>query len=128
MQHAQQPRLQVLNGTEERHPPVSYWTLLKNRTFLRFFAAQFVSSLGDWIGVIAIAVFAQGLAGNAGVGLVMTARVLPGFLVGPIAGVFADRYDRKKLMVGADIIRAFLIFSVPFFESLVYLLVVSALL
>ncbi|MDQ3772639.1 MAG: dTMP kinase [Actinomycetota bacterium] len=95
---------------------------------MRFFAAQFVSSLGDWIGVIAIAVFAQGLAGNAGVGLVMTARVLPGFLVGPIAGVFADRYDRKKLMVGADIIRAFLIFSVPFFESLVYLLVVSALL
>jgi dTMP kinase len=87
-----------------------------------------VSSLGDWIGVIAIAVFALELAGNAGVGLVMTARVLPGFIVGPIAGVFADRYDRKKLMVGADISRALLILSVPFVQNLIYLLVVSAIL
>jgi dTMP kinase len=127
IQHAQQPRLQVLNGSEEPEQ-VSYWTLLKNRNFLRFFSAQCISSLGDWIGVIAIAVFAEGLAGNAGVGLVMTARVLPGFVVGPIAGVFADRYNRKKLMVGADIARAALIFSVPFFQSLAYLLVISAIL
>jgi dTMP kinase len=87
-----------------------------------------VSSLGDWIGVIAIAVFALELGGNAGVGLVMTARVLPGFIVGPIAGVFADRYDRKRLMVGSDIFRALLIISVPFAQNLVYLLVVSAVL
>jgi dTMP kinase len=95
---------------------------------LRFFTAQFVSSLGDWIGVIAIAVFALELGGNAGVGLVMTARVLPGFIVGPIAGVFADRYDRKKLMVGSDIARALLILSVPFAQNLIYLLIVSAIL
>ena len=117
----------MLNGSEEPEQ-VSYWTLLKNRNFLRFFSAQCISSLGDWIGVIAIAVFAEGLAGNAGVGLVMTARVLPGFIVGPIAGVFADRYNRKKLMVGADIARAALIFSVPFFQNLAYLLVISAIL
>jgi dTMP kinase len=95
---------------------------------VRFFTAQFVSSLGDWIGVIAIAVFALELGGNAGVGLVMTARVLPGFIVGPIGGVFADRYDRKKLMVGADIARAVLIISVPFAQNLIYLLFVSAIL
>jgi len=58
----------------------------------------------------------------------MTARVLPGFIVGPIAGVFADRYDRKKLMVGSDIARAVLILSVPFAQNLVYLLIVSAIL
>ena len=50
-----------------------------------------VSSLGDWIGVIAIAVFAHDEFGTSGVGFVMTARVLPGFVVGPMAGVFADR-------------------------------------
>ena len=61
-------------------------------------------------------------------GLVMTARVLPGFIVGPIAGVFADRYDRKKLMVGSDIARALLILSVPFAQNLIYLLFVSAIL
>jgi dTMP kinase len=58
----------------------------------------------------------------------MTARVLPGFIVGPIAGVFADRYDRKKLMVGSDVFRALLILSVPFVQNLVYLLIVSAIL
>jgi dTMP kinase len=73
-------------------------------------------------------VFALELGGNAGVGLVMTARVLPGFIVGPIAGVFADRYDRKKLMVGSDVFRALLILSVPFVQNLVYLLIVSAIL
>jgi dTMP kinase len=103
-------------------------TLLKNGNFLRFFLAQFVSSLGDWIGVIAIAVFAERLGGNTGVGAVMTARVLPGFLVGPVAGVIADRWDRKRTMMVADATRAALIFSLPFVENLLYLLVVSALL
>ena len=87
-----------------------------------------VSSLGDWIGVIAIAVFAEQLGGPAGVGVVMTARVVPGFIVGPLAGVVADRFNRKRLMVIADIARGALLFSLPFFESLVYLLIASMIL
>ena len=58
----------------------------------------------------------------------MTARVLPGFIAGPIGGVLADRWDRKKTMVVADIIRAVLIFSLPFFPSLPYLLLASVVL
>lgn len=58
----------------------------------------------------------------------MTARVLPGFFVGPLAGVIADRWDRKKTMIGADLIRAVVIFSLPFFDNLLYLLVASVLL
>ena len=99
--------------------------MLKNGNFARFFAAQFVSSLGDWIGVIAIAVYANKLGGAAGVGVVMTARVVPGFIVGPLAGVVADRFNRKKTMVIADVIRGLLLFSLPFGASLWYLLVVS---
>jgi dTMP kinase len=56
----------------------------------------------------------------------MTARVLPGFIVGPLAGVIADRYDRKRTMVVCDIIRAGIIFSLPFVPNLLYLLVASA--
>ena len=89
--------------------------------------AQFVSSLGDWVGVVAIVVFANKIRGGpAAVGLVMTARVLPGFFIGPLAGVIADRWDRKKLMVVADVLRAAIIFSVPFVPNLVYLLFASA--
>lgn len=82
--------------------------------------------MGDWIGVIAIVVFAQRLGGATGVGTVMTARVLPGFFVGPIAGVIADRYDRRRTMVVCDLMRAGIIFSLPFLPNLLYLLVASA--
>jgi dTMP kinase len=87
-----------------------------------------VSSLGDWIGVVALVVLASDIGGSIGVGAVMTARVLPGFFVGPIGGVFADRWDRKKTMVVSDLLRAAIIFSLPFFENLLYLLVASAIL
>ena len=101
---------------------------MKNRNFFRFFLAQTVSSLGDWIGVVAIAGFAYEHFGTSGVGYVMTARVLPGFVVGPLAGVLADRWDRKKTMVIADILRALIIVSLPFAQNLPYFLVASALL
>lgn len=107
---------------------VRYWTLLRNRNYLRFFLAQSVSSLGDWIGVIAIAVIAQRIRGEWAVGAVMTARVLPGFIAGPIGGVLADRWDRKKTMVIADLARAAIIFSLPFFPNLIYLLLASVVL
>lgn len=104
---------------------VTFFTLLKNRNFRKLFAAQAVSSLGDWIGVIAIAVFAQRIGGNAAVGAVMTARVLPGFVAGPIAGVIADRWDRRKTMIYADLARGVIVFSLPFFPNLIYLLLAS---
>jgi dTMP kinase len=87
-----------------------------------------VSSLGDWIGVFAIAALAYDIGNNVAVGAVMAARVLPGFVAGPIAGVMADRFDRRKLMFYADVARAALIFSLPFVQNLVYLLFVSMLL
>ncbi|MDQ3915701.1 MAG: dTMP kinase [Actinomycetota bacterium] len=87
-----------------------------------------MSSLGDWIGVVALVVLASDIGGSIGVGAVMTARVLPGFFVGPIAGVFADRFDRKKTMVLSDLARAAVIFSLPFVENLLYLLIASAVL
>ena len=120
------PDLKVLTSSDRDE--VSYAVLLKNTQFLRLFLAQTVSSLGDWIGVIAIAALAYGLNEELGVGLVMTARVLPGFIAGPVAGVFADRWDRRKLMIVADLVRAGVIFSLPFFPNLGYLLVASVVL
>lgn len=87
-----------------------------------------MSSLGDWLGVVALVVLASDIGGSIGVGAVMTARVLPGFFVGPIAGVLADRFDRKKTMVISDLMRAAIIFSLPFVPNLLYLLIASAML
>ena len=77
------------------------------------------------MGVIAIAVYAEQLGGETGVGLVMSARVLPGFIVGPLAGVVADRWDRKRTMVFSDVLRGLTLFSLPFVPNLIYLLVAS---
>jgi len=76
---------------------------------------------------LAIVVMAEKIGnGPAAVGAVMTARVLPGFVIGPLAGVIADRWDRKRTMVIADLLRAVIIFSLPFFNNLIYLLIASA--
>lgn len=103
-------------------------SLLRNGNFFRFFLAQFVSSLGDWVGVFAIAVLANRIGGATAVGTVLTARVLPGFIVGPIGGVIADRWDRKRTMIVADVLRAAVIFSLPFVPRLWYLLIASVVL
>ena len=111
--------------SEDEATGSSYRVLFKNRNYVRFFLAQAISSLGDWIGVIAIAVFARRLGGDAFVGAVMIARVLPGFIAGPIGGVLADSWDRKKTMVIADISRAAILFSLPFVPNKLYLLLAS---
>lgn len=103
----------------------AFLTLLKERHFRRFFVAQFVSSLGDWIGVFALATLAAEIAGPAGIGVVMTARVIPGVLIGPMAGVFADRWQPKRIMITADLVRAALYASLPLMPTLPYLLIVS---
>ena len=97
------------------------------RPFFRLWTAQVVSSLGDWIGLIAILAIAARVSDNSGaaVSLVMTTRVLPGFLLGTVGGVIIDRFDRRKVMVLCDIGRASLLVLLPFVDNLGGLLLIS---
>jgi MFS family permease len=52
------------------------------------------------------------------VGLMLMATAVPSLLVGLIAGVFVDRYDRKRIMIAADLSRAMLVFLIPFLVPL----------
>ncbi len=87
-----------------------------------------VSSLGDWLGVFALTLFVQRLSGRPefAIGGVLFFRVLPGVFFGPFAGVLADRFDRRRLMVSADLARAALIVSIPWIHNLYALFAVSA--
>ena len=88
-----------------------------------------MSSLGDWLGVFALTIFVQDLTHKPGfaVGGVLLFRVVPGLFFGPFAGVLADRFDRRRLMITADVLRALLIASIPFYRHLWSIFLVSAL-
>lgn len=105
--------------------PPAPWRVFRTPGFIRLFGAQFVSSLGDWTGLFAILVIADHVSTGAGIGLVMVARMLPGFVLAPIGGVLLDRWNRKVVMVSCDIGRAGLLLVLPFWDNLFGLVVIS---
>ena len=113
-------------GEETPVPPESF-RLFGSRTFFKLWLAQVFSSLGDWVGLIAIlSITAQVSNGSAAaISLVMGARMLPGFFLATVGGVIVDRFDRRKIMVLCDLGRAALICTLPFVNSL-WLLVVAS--
>lgn len=78
--------------------------LRRNADFRRLFLATVVSLLGDWFAFVAVSGLVTELTGRPGLAaIVYAASVLPVFFVSPLAGVVADRVDRKRLMVAADL-------------------------
>lgn len=75
--------------------------------FRRLFLAHSVSRGGDAFNTVALVVLVFDLTGSGlGVAGAVIFEVLPVLLIGPIAGLAADRLPRRKLMVGADLFRA----------------------
>jgi len=84
----------ALRGTK----PATFKDLLTHPAFSKLLAAQTVSSLGDWVGFVAVAAMVNRLGGNVGayaVAGVMVARMAPAILFGPIAGVLIA-LDRQR--------------------------------
>src|SRR5690606_9845638 len=84
-----------------------YLDLLRlNRNFRNLWLGSVISQFGDWFNVIAAAEVITRLT-DSGVALsyLFIARFLPLFLFSPIAGVLADRFDRKHIMVISDVLR-----------------------
>ena len=83
---------------------------LRSRDFALLWTAGLISVAGDFALIIALPLHAYALTGSAiAIGGVFTASLLPRVLLGSIAGVFVDRWDRKRLMVAADLLRAALL-------------------
>ena len=87
--------------------------------FRKLWQAMAFSSFGDWLGLLASTALAQQLAGgdyakaNFAIAGVFIVRLLPAVILGPFAGVIADRFDRRKLMVTCDFLRFALNLSIP---------------
>ncbi|GAA0709978.1 dTMP kinase [Dactylosporangium roseum] len=92
--------------------------VLRIRAFRRLWAVLGFSSLGDWLGLLAAATFAAAQVSNStaqGVafGSVIAVRLLPALILGPVAGVLADRFDRRHTMVVSDLMRFVFFASIP---------------
>src|SRR5271165_3069808 len=78
-----------------------------NRNYRYTWMGQVVSEIGDNFNNIAVFALAMELTHS---GLVITgimlSRAIPAITIGPLAGVMLDRFDRKRLMIASDLIRA----------------------
>ncbi len=94
------------------HP---YVRLARDARFSAFWVGQTTSAFGDKLNQIALAwLVVTETASPLLSGLVFVAAMLPNLLIGPIAGTLVDRWDQKRVMVAADIIRAGLVLVLPF--------------
>jgi MFS family permease len=95
--------------------------LLKNSRFLRLWVGQGISFVGDAVSTIALVVLVVQITGSASaVGGALVARLLP-TLASPLAGVLADRLDRRVVLVASDVTRAVLVLGLVFVRDLVLL-------
>lgn len=93
-------------------------SVLRVRPFRRIWYTTALSSLGDWLGLLATTALATSLADtyqgqNYALGFVLVVRLLPSIVLGPLAGIFADRFDRRRTMVLSDALRFVLFVSIP---------------
>ncbi len=105
----------------------SPFAILRNRQFVRLWTAQLVSTIGDALTSLAAGIIVYERTQSAlSVGLILMATAVPTLVFGLIAGVVVDRYDRKKIMIAADILRAMVVVTIPFLlsASIVWLYVI----
>jgi MFS family permease len=86
---------------------VSFALIHRNAAFRRLWAAGAVSLVGDWLSFVAVATLALGSGGGAfALALVFAAHALPGALLAPIAGAIVDGFDRRRVLIVADLLAA----------------------
>ncbi len=93
-------------------------SVLRIRPFRRLWIVLGVASFGDWLGLLATSIFAAtqvsgDTAKGAAFGGVIAVRLLPALVLGPVAGVLADRFDRRYTMIICDLLRFVLFASIP---------------
>jgi MFS family permease len=108
---------------------------LRRRDFALVWLAGLISMMGDWVLYIALPIYVYQLTGSAlATSAMFAAEMVPALFVGSVAGVFVDRWDRKRTMVAANLLltigllplllvhsddRVWVVYLVSFFESVV---------
>lgn len=98
---------------------IGYVELLKiNPNFRRLWIGRVISQTGDWFNSVALFTLLLRLTGTGeAVGLILIIKLLPSFFAGPIAGVVADRFNRKTTMIATDILRGLVVLAFLFIQQ-----------
>lgn len=91
--------------------------VLKNRNFFLLWVGQIISQLGDRLDQMALIAFIYARAPGSTIEIakILSFTIIPVFVIGPVAGVYVDRWDRRRIMFICDFLRAALVFTIPFF-------------
>lgn len=100
--------------------------------FRRLWIAFSLSSLGDWLSVLALTSLASAITAGSGyaaqnfaVGGVLILKIAPTLLLGPLAGAVADRFDRRRTMIVADVARFALFVSIPLVKRIEWVFIAT---
>ncbi|WP_018506272.1 dTMP kinase [Parafrankia discariae] len=104
--------------------------VLRIPEFRRMWIQLSLSSLGDWMGLLAttalVTQLTESFSGQAfAISSLLIVRLLPALVLGPLAGAIADRLDRRMTMVVTDVMRFGLFLSIPIVGTLRWLLIAS---
>lgn len=113
------------HGTPAGEP---YIELLRRGPFSRLWWASAASSLGDWVSFFATLALASHIGGSTAALVPLMSRIIPGLLFGSLAGVVADRLDRKWVMVLSDAGRGLVVIWLAAADDLVQIAVISSIL
>ncbi len=111
-------------------PMSKFNEVLKNRNFFLLWLGQIISQLGDRLDQMALIAFVYLRAPGSTweIAKMLSFTIIPVFLIGPIAGVYVDRWDRRRTMYICDLLRAGLVFTIPFFlfyaKNLIFIYVI----
>ncbi|TAL05310.1 MAG: MFS transporter, partial [Chloroflexota bacterium] len=95
--------------------PTSMFSVFRKRNFRLMWTAEFVSVVGSSLTDLAAGILVFRLTESAFmVGLTLMVTAVPTLFVGLFAGVFVDRFDRKQIMLGSDLLRGLIVLSIPF--------------
>lgn len=102
--------------------------ILRHQVFARLFAAQVVALVGTGLLTVALGLLAYDLAGDrAGVvlGTVFTIKMVAYVGLTPLVNALAERWPRRRLLIGADLVRAGVALALPFVDQTwqIYLLI-----
>ena len=99
-------------------PPTGVRDVLRIADFRRLWGAQAISDIGDGLTNLTLLLVVLRLTGStAALAAMAIALAVPAIVVGPVAGVFVDRWERRRVMLASDLIRAAIVLGFLFVRS-----------